>query len=147
MFRIRSHTVSSIVLAVLVTACATSSGPTQPPGDPDVPGSPDDGKGRPVTSNEQLAVSLGVSIMSSDATGAPRLMRAWKPRASAIGAAPEAAARDHVAALAPLWVQQARPMALAEVGTQRLRNGATFVKLAQQVNGVLVDEGELRVLM
>jgi large repetitive protein len=143
MFRIRSHTVSSILAAVLVTACATSSDPLPPPGG----SGGDDGKGRPVTSTEQLAVSLGVSIMSSDAGGAPRLMRAWRPRAGAIGAAPEAAARDHVAALAPLWVQQARPMTLASTGVQRLRNGATFVKLAQQVSGVLVDEGELRVLM
>ncbi|HZJ65217.1 MAG TPA: M36 family metallopeptidase [Kofleriaceae bacterium] len=133
---------------MLFAACATPSGSPTPPGDPDDPGSPDGGgKGRPVTPTEQLAVSLGVSIMSSDANGAPRLMRAWKPRASALAAAPEAAARDHVAALAPLWVQQATPMALANNGVQRLRNGATFVKLAQQVDGVLVDEGELRVLM
>jgi len=96
---------------------------------------------------EQAAVSAGLSILSSDASGAPRLMQAIRPRASAAGLAPEAAAQDHVAALAPLWVQQARPMPLVHVGTQRLRNGAAIVKLAQQVDDVVVDQGELRVLM
>ncbi|HMG20916.1 MAG TPA: M36 family metallopeptidase, partial [Kofleriaceae bacterium] len=88
-----------------------------------------------------------MAILSSDASGTPRLLRTIVPRASAAGMAPEAAARDHVAALAPLWVRQAQPMALADLGTQRLRNGATVVKLAQQVNGVVVSDGELRVLM
>jgi hypothetical protein len=38
-------------------------------------------------------------------------------------------------------------MALVNRGTQRLRNGATVVKLAQQVDGIVVDQGELHVLM
>lgn len=138
MLRIRTLTVPSILF---VAACTAGSSPP-PPEDPAVPG-----KGRPVTPTEQLAVSLGMSIMSSDASGAPRLMRSMKPRASVAGFSPEVAARDHVAALAPLWVQNAHPMALASTGTQQLRNGATVVKLAQQVDGVLVDQGELRVLM
>jgi hypothetical protein len=90
---------------------------------------------------------MGMSIMSSDASGAPRLMRAIAPRASIAGMAPTAAARAHVSALAPLWLQGAQPMALAETGTQKLRNGATVVKLAQQVDGVLVHDGELRVML
>src|SRR5262245_55385490 len=116
-----------------------------PPGSTD-PGNPGTGNGSSV-STEQLAVSLGMSIMSSDAAGVPRLMRSFRPRAGLSGAAPEAAARDHVAALTPLWLRKAPPMALAGTGTQPLRNGATIVKLAQHVNGVLVDRGELRVLM
>jgi hypothetical protein len=59
----------------------------------------------------------------------------------------EAVARDHVAALAPLWVRGAAPMALVHNGTQQLRNGATIVKLAQQVDGVLLDQGEIHVLL
>ena len=38
-------------------------------------------------------------------------------------------------------------MPLVAIGTQPLRNGATVVKLAQQVDGVVVDQGELHVLM
>jgi large repetitive protein len=137
MSRTRTLAVSSLLFAA---ACTAGSPPTVPPVDP----GPD---GRPVTPTEQTAVSLGVSIMSTDAQGVPRLMRSLRPRAAAAGLAPDAAARDHVAALAPLWVQKARPMTLATQGTQRLRNGATVVRLAQQVDGVIVDQGELRVLM
>jgi hypothetical protein len=57
------------------------------------------------------------------------------------------AARDHVAALAALWVRGAQPMTLTDNGTQQLRNGATVIKLAQQVDGVPVNNGELRVLL
>ncbi|HEU4729764.1 MAG TPA: M36 family metallopeptidase [Kofleriaceae bacterium] len=85
--------------------------------------------------------------MASESSGAPRLLRTIVPRAGGPGMTPEAAARDHIAALAPLWVRQAQPMTLADSGTQKLRNGATIVKLAQHVDGVLVDGGELRVLL
>src|SRR5204862_4819429 len=112
---------------------------------PQVP--PPSGKGRPVTAAENLAVSLGVTIMATNASGAPRLLRSWKPRPPAGSMSPEAAARDHVAALATLWVQKATPMSLANAGTQRLRNGAAVVTLAQHVNGVPVDEGTLRVML
>jgi len=138
MFRIRKLTIPS---TAFVAACAACSSPTAPP-DPVDPGG-----GRMMTTTEQMATSLGVSIMSSDASGAPRLMRSIVPRAAAPGMAAEAIARDHVAALAPLWVRGARPMALVERGTQPLRNGATLVRLAQEVGGVVVDQGELRVLM
>jgi hypothetical protein len=127
-----------ILVIVLVAACGDDL--TRPVPTPS-------GKGRPVTATENLAVSLGVTIMATDGTGTPRLLRAWKPRPVAGGMSPEAAARDHVAALAPLWVQKATPMSLANVGTQRLRSGATVVTLAQQVNGVPVDDGALRVLL
>jgi hypothetical protein len=90
---------------------------------------------------------MGIAVLSSDVSGAPRLLRSIVPRPSAPGMAPAAAARDHIAALAPLWVRQAQPMALAELGTQQLRNGATLVRLAQQVEGVPVDGAEMRVLM
>ncbi|HSR97522.1 MAG TPA: hypothetical protein VLM79_10750, partial [Kofleriaceae bacterium] len=135
--RFRTGTLKILVIA-LVAACGDDlTKPVPPPS----------GKGRPVTAAENLAVSLGVTIMATDGSGAPRLLRAWKPRPVANGMSAEAAARDHVAALAPLWVQKATPMSLANVGTQRLRSGGTVVSLAQQVNGVPVDEGVLRVLL
>jgi len=140
MFRFRSLLfISSLGFAA---GCAGSSSPT-PPADPGVPGSPN----LNIPSTEQTATALGVAIMASEPSGAPRLLRTIVPRASAAGMAPAVAARDHVAALAPLWVQQAAPLALAENGVQQLRNGATIVKLAQNVDGVVVNGGELRVMM
>ena len=96
-FRFRSLVASSLLFAA---ACSAPN----PGGDQDDPG-----QGLPVPLNDQNATSLGVSIMSSDANGAPRLIRAIVPRAVVAGTAPEAAARDHINALASLWVGQARP--------------------------------------
>ena len=138
MFRINLPAVLSVLF---VAACAGSSSPTPP-------GSSAPGGAQPAAPTDPTAVALGVSVVSSDARGAPRLLRAFRPRPAAAAAmAPELAARDHVAALAPLWVQQARPMALVDRGTQRLRNGATLVRLAQHVDGVAVEDGELHVLL
>jgi large repetitive protein len=135
------------IAALFAAACASNPAPTPDPGDPGDPGDPADPGGRPVSAMEQAATAMGVVIMSSDDSGTPRLIRSILPRASALGMTPQAAARDHVAALAPLWGSSASPMALVEAGTQQLRNGATVVRLAQHVDGVLVDRGELRVLM
>jgi len=141
----RFHTLA--IPSLLFTAACARGGesPTQPPGDPAAPVSP--GDDRPTGTTEQTAVQLGMSILSSNAAGAPRLMRALSPRASIAGVAPEQAARDHVAALAPLWVHGALPAALAGHGIQRLRNGGTVVKLAQEIAGVPIHGGELRVMM
>ncbi len=142
-FRFRTLAAASLLLAA---GCA--GGPSSPTGDTGDPGNPaDPGTGRPLTPAEQKATALGVSIMSSDAFGTPRLIRAVVPRAGGAGMTTEAAARDHVAALASLWVQDAQPMALLPSGTQQLRNGASVVKLAQHIDGIPVSNGELRVLM
>ncbi|MEO7733266.1 MAG: M36 family metallopeptidase, partial [Kofleriaceae bacterium] len=69
------------------------------------------------------------------------------PRARPPGMAVPAAARDHLAALAPLWVGAATPMALVDAGTQQLRNGATVTRLRQEIDGAVLHDGELRVLM
>ncbi|HET9623052.1 MAG TPA: M36 family metallopeptidase [Kofleriaceae bacterium] len=90
---------------------------------------------------------MGVSVVASAPTGAPSLVRAIAPRPSPAGMTAVAAAQAHVAALAPLWVGQAPAMALADNGSQALRNGATLVKLVQHVNGVPVNHGELHVLL
>ncbi|HTL36040.1 MAG TPA: M36 family metallopeptidase [Kofleriaceae bacterium] len=130
----------TVVVSSLLAAAACSDSKPDTVGDP--------GQPLPVPLTEQTATSMGVSIMSSDALGRPRLIRAIAPRAvSVAGMTPADAAREHIASLAPLWVQQARPATLVEGGTQTLRNGATVVKLVQQVDGVVVDQGELRVMM
>jgi hypothetical protein len=150
MVRIPRLAIPSLVLVVACAACSSSSRPRDPgdPGGGPKPGDPmGPGTTSPGTSNERPEVSLGMTVLARDAAGAPRLMRAIRPRAMAAGMTAPLAARDHLAALAPLWLGRAKPMALTETGTQELRNGATFVRLAQNVGGVVVDEGEIRVLL
>src|SRR5215468_5254305 len=127
MLRTSALAVASLVFAVACTSGPPPTGPSSDPG-PDRPAAPDD----------QNAASLGMTVLSRDASGAPRLLRSIVPRAPAAGMTVQAAARDHIAALAPLWVGRATPMALTEVGTERLRNGATVTRLRQEVDGAVV---------
>lgn len=137
MFRIHTLVVSSLLCAVACTGGPLSTEPTGPSSGagPDRPGAP----------GEPTAVALGMTVLSRD--GAPRLMRSIVPRVRPAGMTLQAAARDHVAALAPLWVGRAAPMAMTEFGTERLRNGATVTRLGQELEGVVVHQGEIRVLM
>jgi hypothetical protein len=142
-FQLRILTIPSLLFAA-----ACSSGSPNPPSDPDQPGGPGDpAPGQPVPTVEQVATRLGVTIMASDTRGMPRLLRSIVPRPGIDGAAPEVVAKDHVAALAQLWVQGGTPMSLVDKGAQQLRNGATVVSLAQEIDGVAVDQGEVRVLL
>jgi hypothetical protein len=94
MFRIRT-----LVLPGVAPASTVSCSSTAPP-----PGGAQPAQALPTT--DQTAVSLGVAIDARDERGAPRLMRAIVPRRALAGMTPEQAARDHVAALAPLWIQR-----------------------------------------
>ena len=140
-FRLRALVVPCLLFAA---ACSGDS-PSTTPDDPGAPGA--SGEAQTVPPIEQRATGLGVSIVSSDAAGAPRLIRAIVPRAVPAGMAPGAAARDHVAALKELWVAQGQTTDLVERSTQLLRNGATVVTLGQEVDGVPVHRGEVHVLL
>ena len=144
MVRLRTFGIPSLLFIAACVAGTTSSPPPSP-GDPAQPTSA--GDDLPAAPADQAAVAMGMSIVSSNAAGVPRLMRSLSPRASVAGAAPAQAARDHVAALAPLWVHAAPPAALSDNGTQRLRSGATVVKLTQAIGGVPIHAAELRVMM
>jgi hypothetical protein len=142
----RTLAVSSLLLAAACAACSTDNPDVSDPGAPGDPGSPVPGS--MMSPTDRAATALGVSIMSSDAGGSPRLIRAIVPRAAAApNMAPTVAARAHVEALAPLWIQQQRPTTLVDNGIVPLRNGAIVAKLQQQIDGAVVDQGELRVLM
>jgi hypothetical protein len=138
-FRFRTLVVPSLLFAAACTADSSSTPPPDDPGDP--------GQGQTVTPTDQKATGLGVSILSSDASGAPRLIRSIVPRAAGAGMTPGAAARDHIAALKELYVGQAQAMDLVDRGTQALRNGATIATLSQEIDGIPVNQGELHVLM
>ena len=88
MVRIPRLTVFSLVFAVACAACSSNK-PGGAPGDPGGGPQPGDPMGpgtvSPGTSNERPEVSLGMTILARDAAGAPRLMRAIRPRAMPAG--------------------------------------------------------------
>ncbi|HEY0987226.1 MAG TPA: M36 family metallopeptidase, partial [Kofleriaceae bacterium] len=93
------------------------------------------------------AVRLGVTIDARATNGAPRLIRAIVPRAAGAGMTPDQAARDHLTALRSLWLPNQQPAALTTRSVQQLRNGASVVRLQQQIDNIPVHQGELRVLV
>ncbi|HEY0990200.1 MAG TPA: hypothetical protein VGD80_24280, partial [Kofleriaceae bacterium] len=134
MSRITTVVASGVALA-LTTTCAS-------------PTAPDELPTRAQSSAELTAVALGVAIDAPDDSGAPRLVRAVVPRVAIAGMTPDEAARDHLAALAPLWIAPHRRAAdLASIGEQRLRSGASIVRLQQRIDGVDIHQGELRVMV
>src|SRR5262249_46564192 len=68
-------------------------------------------------------------------------------RTSVAGMPADQAARDHLAALTPLWMQQQKPADLAAIETQPLRNGAAIVRVQQQIDHIDVHQGELHVMV
>jgi large repetitive protein len=121
----------------LITSCSFSANP--PP--------PAPGPTRAPTSSEQEAVALGVTVDARDDQGAPRLIRAIVPRPAAAGMAPADAARDHLAALTPLFMRNQQASDLTTHSSQQLRNGASIVRLIQQVDHIDIHQGELRVMV
>jgi len=138
-FRFRTLAVPSLLFAAACSGDSSSDPSQDPPGDP--------GPGQTVTPTDQKATGLGLSILSADKTGAPRLLRSIVPRPAGAGMSPAAAARDHLAALKELYVQQGKPMDLVDRSAQTLRNGATLVTLTQTVDGIPVNGGDVNVLM
>jgi len=153
MFRIRNLCLPALpgVVLALTASCSSSNAPPPPPVDPVPPVDPappvDPPPPGPRAGADRTAVSLGVTIDARDDAGAPRLIRAIVPRAGAPGTTAEQAARDHLAALAPLWVSQQRAADLTTHSVQRLRNGASVVRLQQQIGGIDLHQGEIRVLV
>jgi large repetitive protein len=135
MLRIRAAVLPAIALAFT----ATCSSP------PPVSVDPDPSKVQPTV--DLTAVSLGVTIDSRDERGAPRLIRAIVPRQAARGMTADEAARDHLAALKPLWLAHQRASDLATHSTQRLRSGASVVRLKQRIDNIEIHQSELRVLV
>src|ERR1043165_9568520 len=136
-FRMRATVLPGVALAF--TATCSSPTPSGAPVDP--------GPAKVQPSVDLTAVSLGVTIDARDERGAPRLIRAIVPRQAARGMTAEQAARDHLAALKPLWLSAGRASNLATQSIQKLRGGASVVRLRQQIDTIDVHQGELRVLV
>jgi hypothetical protein len=135
MSRVRARVLCGIAVG---SAVSCSSAPPPPEG-------PQPAQVQPTA--DQAAVSLGLAIDARDERGAPRLIRAIVPRRAVAGMTPEQAARDHLDALAPLWIQRGRASERSTLHVQRLHNGASIVRVQQQVDGVDIHHGELRVLL
>ena len=133
-------------VALAITAACSSPTTTTPP-DTDPTGDPPGMQ--PPNDIDRAAVAMGVTIDARDAFGSPRLIRAIVPRHSSVaGMTADQAARDHLAALTPLWMQQKqRPADLTPIETQPLRNGAAIVRVQQQIDHVDVYQGEMRVMV
>jgi large repetitive protein len=137
MLRIRTLCLPGAVLA-LAASCSSSSPPAiTPPPQPT----------KPQPDSDLTAVRLGVTIDARAANGAPRLIRAIVPRTAAAGMTADQAARDHLTALQPLWLPTQQPAQLTTRAVQKLRNGASMVRLQQRIDGLVVHQGELRVLV
>lgn len=138
MFRIKATPWYSVLLSLAV-ACSSSDGtaPTAP--------TPPPSSHQPASDDP---VAQGVTVVSKDANGAPRLIRTITPRPTKVAGLTHAqAAREHVASLAGLYVKKNAPTTLVDKSTQTLRNGASVVTLKQQVDGIDVHNGDLRVLV
>ena len=124
-------------LGLWTTACSSSAPPpssSAPP--PAVPA---------VTA---AAVGAGVVPLATDPYGAPALVRAIAPLPAPPGASPEAAARHHLRGLAAVYGAPARRVDDAvTLGVIALRGGTNAVLLRQQVDGVPVLGGDVRVLL
>jgi large repetitive protein len=123
-------------LVLLVAASCSAPAPSLPPAAPITPSVID-----------QQAVALGVTVLAAGDRGAPRLIRATNARPAAPGLTGAGAARDHLQALAPLYLQRARPADLVERGTQALAGGTSVVTFQQQVDQVDIDGGTVRVML
>ena len=91
------------------------------------------------------AIALGTTPVSIDERGVPRLLRATggAPVAAA-SSSPSASARWHVVRLAPAWGVHQMP-ALDAIGEIPVPGG-TVVRLRQEIDGLPIVGGELRVL-
>src|SRR5258708_6438814 len=96
------------------------------------------------------AIDLGVTPMSIDEVGVPRLLRGGAKTAMMPASDATASARMHVEQLAPAWgvAKEAIP-ALEAVGEQVMPSG-TIVRLRQVIEGIPVDRdsgGEVTVMV
>jgi hypothetical protein len=91
-------------------------------------------------------LDLGVAALAVTGDGAPRLLEAVTAIPAPAGAGAEAAARHHLAQLAPLWLRG--PAADLElIAVHPTRGGGSIVRLRQRALGLEIDGGELRVLL
>ena len=102
------------------------------------------GCGEPATSSDRGAPD--VTPVALDARGLPRLLHA-NPGSFAPAATATESARRHLTQIAPAYgVAIAELPVLQPLGEVRVRGGA-IVRFAQRIDGIPIEDGELRVLV
>ncbi|MBA2539840.1 MAG: M36 family metallopeptidase, partial [Deltaproteobacteria bacterium] len=106
--------------------------------DPELPSLP---HGSPVAQ----AIGLGMSPMSIDDRGIPRLLQVSPSYRFQIQGSPAVAALAHVERLAPAWGVEVLP-SLSTLGEVAI-GSSTIVRVEQRIAGLPIDGGELRALV
>ena len=143
----RGFVLGTVLLAGLlagIVSCTTPSGPvpgTAPPG------------ARPVASQPRAAyaaraTAAGGVVVSVDKVGLPRFIWATTMQAAAKASSPEAAARQHFARFAPAYGIEGDAADRVTVETvSRTPHGEVLARLRQNVDGIEVYRGEIKVVM
>jgi hypothetical protein len=141
-----------VLLAAAVLVSSGLAGCGRSPIDP-----PDNGSAAAAAAPPPFAthaLRAGGIITSADAAGRPRFIRAVTGPAAAVvapaapGSSPETAAREHFARFAAAYGLQGDAVAsVAPERTGRSPGGDYLVRMRQQIDGIEVYRGELKVLM
>lgn len=125
------------VTAVLAAACSSGGGTAKPP----------PGATSPPSAGGSRAIALGMSVLSADDRGKPRILRAVARKPARAGLAAGGAAGDHLAALEPLWLEGQTAADRTVTATNVVRGGAQIVSFTQSLDGVDIHGGQIRVLL
>jgi MYXO-CTERM domain-containing protein len=96
---------------------------------------------------ERASLALGVAPLAIEQGGAPRMLRAVGNQPAPVGLTAEAAARHHLARLAPLWLKGGKTADLELIESRKLRNGASLVRFRQRVDGIEIYGGNVAVAL
>ena len=141
MMRSLRGALSGVAASLLAMSCASTGAPE--PTVTDGTASPSvRAPGKPAP-----ALRLGVTALSRDERGVPRMLRAVDSVKAPAGSTAEAAARFHLGRIGAAWFDGGKPADLDLVAVHKIRGGASIVRLAQRIEGNEVFGGELRVLV
>ena len=107
----------------------------------------DDVVARTPTPLEQTAIAKGVTVVSTNEFGVPRMLRSVAPAAPSVAMAPKASAEAFVASLEELFVGRGVAAKRVDEEAQPLRGGSTIISMKQRVDGIPIHQGDLRVML
>lgn len=96
---------------------------------------------------ERASLALGVAPLAIEKDGAPRMLRAVGNQPAPAGLSAEAAARHHLARLAPLWLKGGKTADLELIESRMLSSGAFLTRFRQRVGGIEIYGGNLAVAL
>src|SRR5690606_18523438 len=114
----RCAVVRSSFVSMMIGSLALAGGCSPGEGAPSTPDA-----GVAIDETSARPVDRDVVTLSRDERGRPALLRAGAPRPAPLGATAEEAARAHLDALAPLWVERRRAAAELTLDAARALRG------------------------